>query len=77
MVNIIHLSFRYQRGFRSLAINLQFSPGNPVVQKAVNAVTQEEEEEEYDIPGEVENVVGMCVIQRKGNRKSGYSHCSL
>lgn len=57
--------WRYQRGFRSLAINLQFSPGNPVVQKAVNAVTQEEEEEEYDIPGEVENVVEQLLIGLK------------
>ncbi|XP_066474680.1 tubulin-specific chaperone D [Tiliqua scincoides] len=59
--------WRYQRGFRSLAANLQFSPGDPVAQKAVNAaaVTQEEEEEEYDIPGEVENVVEQLLIGLK------------
>lgn len=60
--------FRYQRGFRSLAANLQFSAGGSVAQKTINttAVTeQEDEEEEYDIPGEVENVVGVLAANRK------------
>ncbi|KAJ6660483.1 hypothetical protein lerEdw1_017907 [Lerista edwardsae] len=56
----------YQRGFRSLAANLQFSPGDPVAQKARNAVAvTEEQEEEYDIPGEVENVVEQLLIGLK------------
>ncbi|KAL8163095.1 UNVERIFIED_CONTAM: hypothetical protein K2H54_008023 [Gekko kuhli] len=60
--------WRYQRGFRSLAANLQFSAGGAVAQKKINAtaVTEEEnEEEEYDIPGEVEHVVEQLLIGLK------------
>ncbi|XP_062976473.1 tubulin-specific chaperone D [Elgaria multicarinata webbii] len=60
--------WRYQRGFRSLAANLQISAGVPIVQKAENAAAvtdEEEEEEEYDIPGEVENVVEQLLIGLK------------
>ncbi|XP_053232090.1 tubulin-specific chaperone D isoform X1 [Podarcis raffonei] len=59
--------WRYQRGFRSLAANLQFSASSPAVQEAINAtaVKEEEEEEEYDIPGEVENVIEQLLIGLK------------
>uniref|UniRef100_A0A670KC97 Tubulin-specific chaperone D n=1 Tax=Podarcis muralis TaxID=64176 RepID=A0A670KC97_PODMU len=60
--------WRYQRGFRSLAANLQFSESSPAAQEAINATAvkeEEEEEEEYDIPGEVENVIGQLLIGLK------------
>ncbi|XP_060109373.1 tubulin-specific chaperone D [Heteronotia binoei] len=60
--------WRYQRGFRSLAANLQSSAGVSIAQKTTNttAVTeQEDEEEEYDIPGEVESVVEQLLIGLK------------
>lgn len=40
---------------------MQFSESSPAAQEAINAtaVKEEEEEEEYDIPGEVENVIGV------------------
>ncbi|XP_061472447.1 tubulin-specific chaperone D isoform X2 [Rhineura floridana] len=57
--------WRYHRGFRSLAANLQFSASGPVSQKVVNAAGVEEEEEEYDIPGEVENVIEQLLIGLK------------
>ncbi|XP_077780419.1 tubulin-specific chaperone D isoform X3 [Podarcis muralis] len=59
--------WRYQRGFRSLAANLQFSESSPAAQEAINAtaVKEEEEEEEYDIPGEVENVIEQLLIGLK------------
>ncbi|XP_063148743.1 tubulin-specific chaperone D [Candoia aspera] len=59
--------WRYQRGFRSLAANLQFSVGGPIPQKTENVAvtTGEEEEEEYDIPGEVENVIEQLLIGLK------------
>uniref|UniRef100_A0A670KA61 Tubulin-specific chaperone D n=1 Tax=Podarcis muralis TaxID=64176 RepID=A0A670KA61_PODMU len=60
--------WRYQRGFRSLAANLQFSESSPAAQEAINATAvkeEEEEEEEYDIPGEVENVIEQLLIGLK------------
>nr|XP_020641570.1 tubulin-specific chaperone D [Pogona vitticeps]XP_020641571.1 tubulin-specific chaperone D [Pogona vitticeps]XP_020641572.1 tubulin-specific chaperone D [Pogona vitticeps] len=60
--------WRYKRGFRSLAENLQCSTGSAAAQKvskAVPAMEEEEEEEEYDIPGEVENVVEQLLIGLK------------
>ncbi|XP_053149234.1 tubulin-specific chaperone D [Hemicordylus capensis] len=60
--------WRYQRGFRSLAANLQISTVGPVAPKAMNAASvteEEEEEEEYDIPGDVENVVEQLLIGLK------------
>ncbi|XP_026523386.1 tubulin-specific chaperone D isoform X1 [Notechis scutatus] len=59
--------WRYQRGFRSLATNLQFSGGGLIPQKTENISvdTGEEEEEEYDIPGEVENVIEQLLIGLK------------
>ncbi|KAM3846756.1 tubulin-specific chaperone D isoform 2-T2 [Vipera latastei] len=60
--------WRYQRGFRSLAANLQFSTGGLIPQKTENMAVntgEEEEEEEYDIPGEVENVIEQLLIGLK------------
>ncbi|XP_077183676.1 tubulin-specific chaperone D isoform X1 [Paroedura picta] len=60
--------WRYQRGFRSLAANLQLSAEGSIAQKMTNAAAvteQEDEEEEYDIPGEVENVVEQLLIGLK------------
>nr|XP_008102511.1 PREDICTED: tubulin-specific chaperone D [Anolis carolinensis] len=60
--------WRYQRGFRSLAANLQISGDGPITQKTDNTGAvkeEEEEEEEYDIPGEVENVVEQLLIGLK------------
>uniref|UniRef100_A0A8C0GQS9 Tubulin-specific chaperone D n=1 Tax=Chelonoidis abingdonii TaxID=106734 RepID=A0A8C0GQS9_CHEAB len=54
--------WRYQRGCRSLAANLQFSAQVPVVQNLVIAAA---DEEEYDIPGEVENVIEQLLIGLK------------
>lgn len=48
----MQISSRYQRGNRSLAANLSMSQSNTV------AVTPEEQEEDYDIPEEVETVIG-------------------
>ncbi|XP_054834782.1 tubulin-specific chaperone D [Eublepharis macularius] len=57
--------WRYQRGFRSLAANLQFSVEDSVAQKTTTATEQDDEEEEYDISGEVENVVEQLLIGLK------------
>ncbi|NXJ70314.1 TBCD protein, partial [Rostratula benghalensis] len=57
--------WRYQRGCRSLAANLQ-APGS-VVQNRVMTVAADEadDEEEYDIPGEIENVVEQLLVGLK------------
>lgn len=49
--------FRYQRGSRSLAANLAMSQSSAGA-AAVTAEVQAEEQEEYDIPEEVEMVIG-------------------
>lgn len=51
----MHMFFRYQRGSRSLAANLSMSQSNTLT----TAVTPEEQEEDYDIPEEVESVIGQ------------------
>lgn len=48
---------RYQRGSRSLAANLSLSQSSAGA-AAVTAEVQAEEQEEYDIPEEVETVIG-------------------
>ena len=51
---------RYQRGSRSLADNLQLSK-DALLQKATagpSVSTSEEDDEEYDIPDEIEEVIG-------------------
>ncbi|NXP81874.1 TBCD protein, partial [Ramphastos sulfuratus] len=57
--------WRYQRGCRSLAANLQAQ--GPVVQNKVMTVAANEadDEEEYDIPGEIENVVEQLLVGLK------------
>ena len=47
---------RYQRGNRSLMDNLQKGGSGPTT---MNKGQDEEEEEEYDIPEELEDVIGM------------------
>lgn len=55
---------RYQRGCRSLAANLQ-AQGAPVQnQKREVAPAEADDDEEYDIPGEIENVVGVLKLGR-------------
>ena len=49
---------RYQRGNRSLASNLSRSLLTPTVDPASPVVEAQDWEEDYDIPEEVENVVG-------------------
>ena len=49
-----YCSFRYQRGSRSLAANIKGSKKQIVEMQ----VLQQEDDEEYDIPEEVENVIG-------------------
>lgn len=51
-----HVVFRYQRGSRSLAANLSSSQTNPAA--ASPKVETREQEEDYDIPEELESVIG-------------------
>ncbi len=53
-------SWRYQRGSRSLAENLQLdgSGGKEQVEQSSD-VRMEEEDEEYDIPEEIEDIIGI------------------
>ena len=55
---------RYQRGSRSLADNLQLSK-EAVLQREQGGTgpsLSADEEEEYDIPDEIENVIGTCTL---------------
>lgn len=49
---------RYQRGCRSLAENLSKSQSATVVAASTAEMETQEQEEDYDIPEEVENVIG-------------------
>ncbi|XP_019615055.1 PREDICTED: LOW QUALITY PROTEIN: tubulin-specific chaperone D-like [Branchiostoma belcheri] len=49
-------SWRYQRGSRSLAENLQVG-GQGAVAKATVAMQDEEDEDDYDVPDEIEEVI--------------------
>ncbi|NWT72432.1 TBCD protein, partial [Prunella himalayana] len=51
--------WRYQRGSRSLAANLQAQGAAVQNQKREVAAAEADDDEEYDIPGEIENVVGV------------------
>lgn len=54
---------RYQRGSRSLAANLSqpAKPGGPVTPSLGRPdLESEAQEEDYDIPEEIENVIGEC-----------------
>lgn len=55
---------RYQRGCRSLAANLQAQSSVMQSQKITVAANEAEDDEEYDIPGEIENVVGVLKWDR-------------
>ncbi|NXL44779.1 TBCD protein, partial [Podilymbus podiceps] len=57
--------WRYQRGCRSLAANLQ-AQGSVVQNQLLPVATNEpDDEEEYDIPGEIENVVEQLLVGLK------------
>lgn len=49
-------SWRYQRGSRSLALNLVHS-GQPTTQTQAASQDGDEEEEDFDIPDEIEEVI--------------------
>lgn len=51
--------FRYQRGSRSLAANLSMSQSTAVTAAVTPEVETQELEEDYDIPEEVETVIGL------------------
>ena len=51
-------SWRYQRGSRSLADNLQSRKAEGVGSRELR-----DEEEEYDIPDEIEDVIGLTWFQ--------------
>ncbi|NXU83729.1 TBCD protein, partial [Xiphorhynchus elegans] len=57
--------WRYQRGCRSLAANLQAQGAAVQNQKRETAAAEAEEDEEYDIPGEIENVVEQLLVGLK------------
>uniref|UniRef100_A0A8C3C4T8 Tubulin-specific chaperone D n=1 Tax=Cairina moschata TaxID=8855 RepID=A0A8C3C4T8_CAIMO len=57
--------WRYQRGCRSLAANLQ-AKGSVTQNQMINvAATEAEDDEAYDIPGEIENVVEQLLVGLK------------
>lgn len=51
--------FRYQRGSRSLAANLSMSQPTTATDAVTPEVETQEQEEDYDIPEEVETVIGQ------------------
>ncbi|NXE95430.1 TBCD protein, partial [Menura novaehollandiae] len=57
--------WRYQRGCRSLAANLQAQGAVVQDQKRAVAADEADEDEEYDIPGEIENVVEQLLVGLK------------
>ncbi|NXF81871.1 TBCD protein, partial [Sclerurus mexicanus] len=57
--------WRYQRGCRSLAANLQAQGAVVQNQKREIAAAEAEDDEEYDIPGEIENVVEQLLVGLK------------
>uniref|UniRef100_A0A8C0APJ6 Tubulin-specific chaperone D n=1 Tax=Buteo japonicus TaxID=224669 RepID=A0A8C0APJ6_9AVES len=57
--------WRYQRGCRSLAANLQAQSSAVQNQMIIVAANEADKEEEYDIPGEIENVVGQLLVGLK------------
>uniref|UniRef100_A0A669QG59 Tubulin-specific chaperone D n=1 Tax=Phasianus colchicus TaxID=9054 RepID=A0A669QG59_PHACC len=57
--------WRYQRGCRSLSANLQAQSSVMQSQKTTVAANEDEDDEEYDIPGEIENVVGQLLVGLK------------
>ncbi|NWV39827.1 TBCD protein, partial [Grantiella picta] len=57
--------WRYQRGCRSLAANLQVQGAAVQNQKREVAADEADDDEEYDIPGEIENVVEQLLVGLK------------
>ncbi|KAM6050827.1 tubulin-specific chaperone D isoform 1-T3 [Chlamydotis macqueenii] len=57
--------WRYQRGCRSLAANLQAQSSVVQSQMVTVAAKEADDEEEYDIPGEIENVVEQLLVGLK------------
>uniref|UniRef100_A0A8C5TH56 Tubulin-specific chaperone D n=1 Tax=Malurus cyaneus samueli TaxID=2593467 RepID=A0A8C5TH56_9PASS len=57
--------WRYQRGCRSLAANLQAQGAAVQNQKREVAADEADDDEEYDIPAEIENVVEQLLIGLK------------
>uniref|UniRef100_A0A8B9ZB65 Tubulin-specific chaperone D n=1 Tax=Buteo japonicus TaxID=224669 RepID=A0A8B9ZB65_9AVES len=57
--------WRYQRGCRSLAANLQAQSSAVQNQMIIVAANEADKEEEYDIPGEIENVVEQLLVGLK------------
>ncbi|NXD62365.1 TBCD protein, partial [Eolophus roseicapillus] len=57
--------WRYQRGCRSLAANLQAQGSVVQSQMTTVAGNEADDEEEYDIPGEIENVVEQLLVGLK------------
>lgn len=51
--------FRYQRGNRSLAANLSMSQSATTTAAVTPEMETQEQEEDYDIPEEVETVIGQ------------------
>ncbi|NXN90583.1 TBCD protein, partial [Bombycilla garrulus] len=57
--------WRYQRGCRSLAANLQVQGAAVQNQKREVPAAEDDDDEEYDIPGEIENVVEQLLVGLK------------
>lgn len=63
--------FRYQRGSRSLAANLSTSQSNTLT---VSPKVETQEEEDYDIPEELESVIGEFQVPfALKKKKTSYS----
>ena len=60
-ISCLHFVIRYSRGSRSLADNLRKAPASAVQSSMSSNQTAMEvdEDEEYDIPDEIEDVIGM------------------
>lgn len=63
----LYLSSRYQRGSRSLAVNLSQSAAAGKVLDVKPDLGSISPEEDYDIPEEVENVIGTFDFYQKAN----------
>ncbi len=69
----MYMFFRYQRGSRSLAANLSMSQSTTVAAAVTPEVETQDQEEDYDIPEEVETVIGQ--FQPPLSLKSLVSQC--
>ncbi|KAM6957131.1 tubulin-specific chaperone D [Aplochiton taeniatus] len=57
--------WRYQRGSRSLAANLSMSQSNTAIEPVTPDMETQNQEEDYDIPEEVENVIEQLLTGLK------------